>query len=352
MRQLLNKAWLWVWSYLLVWALVIVASIIKRVRMSHNNGLVGMGRLTLVDNPAFPAHDFFQPGREFRCRLRHASVTYPDDAALQVRAATLKFENSQWESPLDLEMNTGTTSLFWSARTFLEFFWLQHGKGWVSFVPYYKKYPDGLRAAREGVRDLPSSFALMRYHSQTPTLFLARDGVTRYVKYRLIPEDPSQPETGIPSPERAATVWDARPPAGETPNRTYLKDEYAQRVAAGPVVYRLQLQLHTASAGDSPEIFNSNKAWDEATHPWMELARVEITQVGTWQEAVLTRSSIHHAPPSLASIPANSMDDYNSVNTLRGRSTWVKRVRIFMDTTFGTPPRPSSQRVQGDNPWY
>jgi len=352
MKALLRKLQLWVWTYGFALGLTIVRSIGQRIRMSHDNGVVGSGRLTIVETPAFPPHDFFQPGRVFPCRLRHASVSYPDDAALQVRAASLKFNDHQWKSPFDIEMNTGTVSVFWSARNFFEFASLNDRKGWVSFTHYYAKYPQGLRAAQNGAREDPPSFALLWYHSQTPTLFIGKDGIRRYVKYRFLPEDTSQPEPGIPSAERLANIGDVRPLPGEVRDRNYLKGEYAARVTAGPVIYRLQLQLHTPSPEDSPEIFNSNKEWDEATHPWMELARVEITTVHSWDEAVLTWTSVSHAPPSLAVIPAHDVDDYNSLTYMRARMGMVKRMRIFMSELVGIPHRPSNQRIVGDNPWY
>jgi arachidonate 5-lipoxygenase len=352
MKTLWRKLQLWVWTYVFAVGLTLMRSVAQRIRMSHDNGVVGSGTLTIVETPAFPPHDFFQPGRVFPCRLRHASVSYPDDAAIQVRSASLKFNNDRWRSPFDLEMNTGTVSVFWSARSFFKFAKPKDRKGWVSFTQYYKDYPQGLRAAQNGARDVPPSFALLWYHSQTPTLFIGKDGVTRYVKYRLLPEDSSQPEPGIPSAERLANIGDVRPRAGEILDRNYLKDEYARRVTAGPVSYRLQLQLHTASREDSPEIFNSNTEWDEASHPWLELARVEITTVHSWEEAVLTMTSVGHAPPSLAVIPARDMDDFNSLNYMRARMGLVKRARFFMSKTFGIPPRPSSRRIVGDNPWY
>jgi hypothetical protein len=352
MKSFLRRLELWGWAYLFAWGLAIVRSVIHRVRMSHNNGVVGFGTLKIVDTPVFPAHEFFWSGRTFPCRIRHASVTYPDDAAMQVRSGSLKFDNTPWKSPLDIEMNTGTTSLFWSARNFFAFARATRQVGWVTYKDYYHQHAEVLSAAREGVRDGPASFALLRYHSQTPTLFLARDGVTRYVKYRLLPEDTSQPETGIPSPERLATVWDARPLENDMRDRNYLKDEYATRVTRGPVRYLLQLQLHVATPGDTDDIFNSNKAWDEATHPWIDLAQVEITQVGTWQDAVLTRTSLSNAPQSLAIIPARDMDDPNSLNYMRVKSNLVKRVRVFMDESFSVPKRPTNRRIPGNNPWY
>ena len=55
--------------------------------MSHNNAIAGRGKVTIVDNPTFPPTDFFEPGKTFPCRLRHATIGYMDDAIKEVRSA-------------------------------------------------------------------------------------------------------------------------------------------------------------------------------------------------------------------------------------------------------------------------
>src|SRR5262245_61037638 len=93
---MLKKAQLWFYAYFYAGALIVTSSFWRRVRMSHNNGTTATGRIKIVDNPTFPEHDFLQAGREFKCRLRHASVSYDDDTVIQVRAASLKFDDSRW----------------------------------------------------------------------------------------------------------------------------------------------------------------------------------------------------------------------------------------------------------------
>ena len=64
--------------------LITLNSLVKRVRMSHENGVAARGRIKIVTDPDIPAtdDDFFRSGAEFSCRLRHASVSYMDDARL------------------------------------------------------------------------------------------------------------------------------------------------------------------------------------------------------------------------------------------------------------------------------
>ena len=54
--------------------IAVILSFPKRYRMSHNNGIAGRGTVRIVDNPQFPEHDFFTPGKEFGVRVRHAVV--------------------------------------------------------------------------------------------------------------------------------------------------------------------------------------------------------------------------------------------------------------------------------------
>ena len=327
---------LWLYAYGFAWVLVLVASMVQRRRMSHNCGVLASGKFRVVDAPQFPPHDFFTPGREMRCRLRHAPVSYDDDTVIQVRSASLKLADADVESPLDLEMNTGTISLFWSARSFFEFVGRKDDKP-LPYGKYYDKYPVGLAAAKEGIRRSPSSFAEMHYYSQTVQYFVGIDGVQRYVKFRLLPATDA-PETGIIPPEELVNRWSEERPPGETKNRSYLKAEYAERVARGPVKYRLQLQLHTPSPDDTNEIFSCSAVWDEATHPWMDVATVEMDTMLSLKDESRAIFSLRHCPPSLALIPARSLDDYNSINYLRAVADIAKRARVFRYRFFNSGP--------------
>jgi arachidonate 5-lipoxygenase len=348
---------LWAKSTVFVAGLVTMRSIRDRRRMSHDSGVVAAGRIKIVDDPKFPAHDFFVPGREFPARIRHASTTYDDDTRLQVRSASLKFADTDWESPLDIEMNTGRTSLFWSVNNFIEFAELEHPTDTpitareglmegITFRSFYEKYPQGFAAAKEGVRD-PSSFELCHFYSQTPTLFIDRTFKRFYARYRLLPEDRTAPEAGIVSAERLDRVYDSTPDLDDPRPPNYLKQAYRDRLDRGPVVYHLQIQLRAAKSDDpadeDQEIFNSNWYWDDTDEnkllfPWLDLATVTIDQKLPHDQNVFTRTSVANAPRSLQIIPARDLDDYNSLNYLRALTTPVKRVRVLMHKIFGVPP--------------
>ena len=333
---MLKKTQLWLYAYCYTTLLVIVLSFLKRLRMSHNNGLTNVGKIRIVDNPLFPPHPFLTPGREFACRLRHASVSYDDDTILQVRSSSLKFADSTWDSPLDLEMNTGAISLFWSARNFIFFFTCQGMVNDLAFSTYYDKYPVGLLAGKEGIRRYPSTFAQMYYHTQTVQYFIGNDGVKRYAKFRLAPADLG-PETGVIPMAELENRWVEVAKPGETLSQNYLKEEYAKRIAAGPVSYHLQIQIHTPAPGDTDEIFNCSAVWDPATHPWLEVADVTVDRLLTLDENNEMRYAVNHCPPSLGMIPATSIDDYNSINYMRTASAAAKSSRLFFYNVFGMP---------------
>ncbi|MEO6804229.1 MAG: catalase family peroxidase [Granulicella sp.] len=88
----------------------------------------------------------------------------------------------------------------------------------------------------------PSSFAREAFFGVTAMRFTNADGAVRYGRYRIVPE------AGNEHLDDAAT-------AAKGPN--YLFDEVHERIAAGPIVFRVQVQL--AKDGD---------VTDDATIHW------------------------------------------------------------------------------------
>ena len=330
-----DKSYLWLLAKVFGLALALFMGLMTRQRMSHNNGLAARGKVKIVEHPEFPEHDFFQAGRVFPIRIRHATATFYDDAMNGIRSMSVKFADTHFRSPFDLEMNTGETSLFWSAASFMQFARLRKQKYGVEYCQYYRKYPDGLKGAQISLRRNPTSFHNLRFYCKTPFSFVGKDGVLRYAKYRARPLD-DEPETGI----EQATKWDTcnqRVLPDETRGRNYLKDEYAERVAQGEVRYLMQIQLREAVEGEDPEVFNNMRVWDEAEYPWHDLAVIEIDEVLDWTESNLTSFSLNNMPESLGILPAESIYDYNSLNYMRSHSEIARKARIFAYKLFGSP---------------
>ena len=93
----------------------------KGRRGTHIVATGGFGAAKIVDNPKYPPHEFFEPGRTFPVRIRHANLTYLDDATADGRSLSIKFADSDSESPFDLIMNTGEANIFWDIASFEDF---------------------------------------------------------------------------------------------------------------------------------------------------------------------------------------------------------------------------------------
>lgn len=122
---------------------------------------------------------------------------------------------------------------------------------------YLGSHPSAL-AFVQAAKPNPSSFARESYFGVTAMHFTNQDGVSRYGRYRILPE------AGNDFLDDAAS-------AAKSPN--YLFDEIAERVTKDPVKFRIFVQL--ANEGD---------VTDDATIHWpedrkqLELGTIELTQ--------------------------------------------------------------------------
>ena len=133
------------------------------------------------------------------------------------------------------------------------------------------------------------------------------------------------------------TFADQRAARDEPRSVNYLKNEWAERVKAGPVRYLLQIQWHDVRPDDPDVIRNPLEPWDEATHPWADLAEVEITELLGHEEQDHMAFEVTNLPPCMALLPARSMQDYNSLNYMRKHAIWSVRARWLMARLLGTP---------------
>ena len=320
-----------------VTVLITLNSLVKKERMSHENGIATRGTLRIVDHPTFPDHDFFTPGRTFDIRLRHATVLYRDDAKLTVRGAAIKFADTRFESPYDLLMNSGRVGLFFDARTFMQFMrgtMAGRGKKWL---PYLTSRPQAMFGGGDSVRRNPSSFAEVSYNTKTCYGFIARDTTRYYARYRLIPEHWDGEDSGMPSPFEREHSWLQNPLPDETRTRNYLKDELRHRLAQGEVHYRLQIQVRVRPDGPEPMWTTSEYRWNEDEVPWHELATVTLTEALPHEEAQRTWFSLANHPESLPVPLGTSIDDPHSLNNLRLASDAARKARLWSYKLRGMP---------------
>ena len=108
-------------------------------------------------------------------------------------------------------------------------------------------------------RPIPASYGTAVYHAGNALRFTAADGSRRFGRYHWVPE---------------AGESFLSPEAGAQRGPNFLRDELAERLARGPVAFRLTLQL--AAAGDPTD--DPTALWP-GDRPVMDLGRLEVTAI-------------------------------------------------------------------------
>lgn len=307
----------------------------KNGRTTHKYGVGASGKIKILDNPNIPEHEFFAPGKEFSCRLRHGTVTFEDEAAKDIRSASIKFSDNEEEAPLDLIMNTGDQGFF-NAVEFWQFTMasikdMKPGESASSegLKELFAKDPLQGKLFEEGLRRAPSSFSQLYYHTQLINYFKAKDKKIRFVKYRLTPEDKST-ESGIPTGEDAKRPWDQVRFPNETKPNDYLRTEFKERLSKKNVIYHLQIQLREEdglSPLDKNSLFRQEVEWEEKNFPWLDLATLTLDKVLSFDETEKLRFNVGRQPSSLGIIEADSPEDPRAINHIRAA---VYNVSQFM----------------------
>ncbi|NER34355.1 MAG: catalase [Oscillatoria sp. SIO1A7] len=334
MKKILDKIVLFFFT-IAVGLLFALGAANNKARTTHKYGVGGAGQLRIVDDPAFPEHEFFQAGRTFPVLLRHGTVTFEDDAAMDIRSASIKFLDKQSETALDLIMNTGPRT-FLNAINFWQFTMASisgreegepvSSKGLEAFL---KENPVFEKIFATSLRRSPDSFAQLYYYSKLVNYFKAKDGKIRYVKYRLIPE--SGLESGIPSAKDMETPWLQKRLDSENRPIDYLRAEYVERASQQEIIYKLQLRLQENVEDNKERIFSQEEDWDESTSPWLDLATVAIDRALSSDETEKLHFNIGNQPDSLGIVEGESISDPNSINSIRTRVyKWASSVRFFI----------------------
>lgn len=116
----IDKFQLYVVARLFGFLIALSMGLKTRERMSHNNGVGAKGTFTFDLDPAIPSHPFLEQGKAISCQVRHGMATFYDDAMATIRSLSLKLSDKPFESPFDMNLNTGSISLFWNAASFLK----------------------------------------------------------------------------------------------------------------------------------------------------------------------------------------------------------------------------------------
>ena len=325
-----------------------------RRRATHTAGIMAHGTVTVVSQPEFPAHPFFTPGRVLPCRLRHANASFYDDAAAVVRGCSLKFADSDFESPLDMAMNSGPIGAFWNLESFMYFVNARvnvnpEEHDWESQREWMLKRPMGLIGTISSARIGPSSFAEINYYTKVVFQFVGNDGTPRYAKFRMRPVG-LETESGLLPYANQIAAWDQSRAPDDTRPLDYLRQEFRRRVYRTPgkpgVEYTLQMQLREAdSAHDTQELFNMNQLWDQARWPWLDVAHVQLDAIAPDEVTRKTRVWLGHQPEGLSLIGALSPLDYRSLAYARALVYPASQLSRMLGTALKPPP------PLGANPW-
>ena len=103
----------------------------------------------------------------------------------------------------------------------------------------------------------------------------------------------------------------------ETRSKDYLKPEFKERLSHGPVKYKLQLTLHEPRSDDPPDILNIARHWDEATHPWLDVADVTLMVLLSPDVTEKMRFNPDNLSPCLELLPARSIYHPNCIVHIR-----------------------------------
>src|SRR5262249_17920385 len=141
------------------------------------------------------------------------------------------------------------------------------GKPDPDAVPRYLASHPGGRAFVERLmkRPVPVSYAQITYFAEHAFRFIARDGTSRFGRYRFVPE--------------AGEAFLSPDDAGKR-SQNFLRDEIESRLRSGPTVFRLLLQL--AEAGDPTD--DVTALWPGARR-LAELGRLEISGMSPTSDA-------------------------------------------------------------------
>ena len=133
---------------------------------------------------------------------------------------------------------------------------------WYDIVCSYEALVDGLRQG-------PSSFASLVYHSQIAYEFVPKDGRPRAVRFRLIPhrhdgdgdddddddDGDGCSESGMLDANQQDDVSTSARRRGDTRPVDYLRQEFTERLQRDePVTYQLQIQINDSP--NRPAIWN------------------------------------------------------------------------------------------------
>jgi catalase len=239
-------------------------------RALHAKGILCKGTFTPTPGAAALTHAVHMDGgpvpATFRFSNGSGNPDHPDYAPdLRGLAAKLYLEDG---TRTDIVSVSLATNAFRTPEAFVEAVEAQ-GSGAAALwkMPrVFARHPEGLRAlpaVAAAMRPI-ASYAVISYYGQHAFRWIDSHGGERWVRYRIKPQ----------APHASITPWAAR-----RRGRNYLQDELRERLAAGPVLFTLVVQI--AIPGDP--IDDPSAAWPAARRT-VDVGTYEITGLETERE--------------------------------------------------------------------
>jgi catalase len=237
-------------------------------RPVHAKGLVCAGTFRASADAARVSRASHFTGGPIPVVVRFANSSgNPDvhDGVPNVRSMAVKFQLTDGKSA-DILANSVEGFIARTPEELLEFLRAQlpdpaTGRPNPDAVPRFLATHPGGRAFVERVmkKPVPASYGQTIYYAEHAFRFTAADGSSRFGRYRFVPEAGES----ILAPDEAGK----RSP-------TFLREELESRLRAGPVAFRLLLQL--AAPGDPTD--DVTALWPQ-DRPLVELGRLEVTGI-------------------------------------------------------------------------
>jgi catalase len=140
---------------------------------------------------------------------------------------------------------------------------------------YLGAHPKALQFV-QAPKPIPTSFARESFFAVSSVKFTAADGTTRFGRYRVLPELGNE-------------YLDASAAAAKSPN--FLFDEIKQRIAKGPIEFRIVVQL----AEDGDTVDDATVQWPES-RPQIKFGEVSLSALAADSDAQQRRTIFDPIP--------------------------------------------------------
>lgn len=319
-------------------------------RSTHIAGVGATGRFVVSEGVDRPTHDFFVIGREFPLVVRFSTVTWRDQAAMDVRGIAMRLASMGSPSPFDMGLNTGVISAADSVATFAALILSK----WFPTKVIDMKMASSWRnreTAMVSLRRAPECFSTLRYHSQTVRHWIDLSGIVYLVRYRVTPLDVDAAETGVPNARDYKDLLRSRRPE-ETLPVDYLTERFIGRLQTGqPLRLRFQAQFHRKQEHESPEWYNSTVEWPEDVLPWRDIGMLILDRALDHETTEWLEFSTANHPASLPVPKATSVTDYRSLADAEQKAVAIaQRARRLTYRLRGIPLPVAQVKIPAGRP--